>query len=107
MFGTRFELDEEKILREGKYDLEAMYARIEEVATTRAKMTKVSKNHYEFRGKENAQAYLGILVFNFLKHCEWFAKNVKTWEWLGDSNDENYVGDMIAFFRERGEKIWQ
>ena len=33
IFGTRFELDEEKILRENIYDLDMMYAKIEEFAT--------------------------------------------------------------------------
>ena len=73
MFGTRFELDEEKILREDEYDLEEMYAKIEELATKRAGLTKIAKNHYEFQGKENAQAHLGILVFNCLGESEWFA----------------------------------
>ncbi|EAK4282722.1 hypothetical protein C3B33_01580 [Campylobacter upsaliensis] len=108
MFGTRFELDEEKILREDEYDLEEMYAKIEELATKRAGLTKIAKNHYEFQGKENAQAHLGILVFNCLGESEWFAKNVKTWEWLGDSNDEDYVGDLIALFkRDKENVIWQ
>ncbi|CUU40631.1 MULTISPECIES: hypothetical protein [Helicobacter] len=108
IFGTRFELDEEKILREDIYDLQDMYAKIEEFAIKRAGLTKVSKNHYEFRGEKNAQAHLGILVFNCLLHCDWFTKNVKNWEWLGDSNDENYVGDMIEFFKRDPEnEIWQ
>ncbi|WP_334088817.1 hypothetical protein [Helicobacter typhlonius] len=108
IFGTRFELDEEKILREDIYDLQDMYAKIEEFAIKRAGLTKVSKNHYEFRGEKNAQAHLGILVFNCLLHCDWFTKNVKNWEWLGDSNNENYVGDMIEFFKRDPEnEIWQ
>ena len=106
MFGTRFELDEEKILREDKYDLDKMYELIEEMATKRAGLTKVSKNHYEFRGEKNAQAHLGILVFNCLLHCDWFTKNVKSWEWLGDSNDENYVGDLITSFKEDNMGVW-
>ena len=108
MFGTRFELDEEKILREDEYDLEDIYAKIEELATKRAGLTKVSKNHYEFRGEKNAQAHLGILVFNCLKHCDWFAKNVKTWYWLNDEYGKDYAGDLIALFRKDKENvIWQ
>lgn len=95
-------------MREDIYDLQDMYAKIEEFAIKRAGLTKVSKNHYEFRGEKNAQAHLGILVFNCLLHCDWFTKNVKNWEWLGDSNDENYVGDMIEFFKRDPEnEIWQ
>lgn len=108
MFGTRFELDEEKILREDIYDLDEMYAKIEELATKRAGLTKVSKNHYEFRGEKNAQAHLGILVFNCLSKCDWFTKNVKSWDWLGDSNNPNYVGDLIALFqKDKDNEIWQ
>ena len=106
MFGTRFELDEEKIVREDIYDLDSMYAKIEELATKRAGLTKVSKNHYEFRGEKNALAHLGILVFNCLLHCDWFTKNVKKWEWLGDSNDENYVEDLIVSFKEDDMGVW-
>ena len=83
-----------------------MYAKIEELATKRAGLTKVSKNHYEFRGEKNAQAHLGILVFNCLKHCDWFAKNVKSWEWLGDSNDENYVGDIGIIITNNSSKLF-
>ncbi|WP_288644409.1 hypothetical protein [uncultured Helicobacter sp.] len=106
IFGTRFELDEEKILRENIYDLDMMYAKIEEFATKRAGLTKDSKNHYEFRGEKNAQAHLGILVFNCLSKCDWFTINVKSWEWLGDSNNENYVGDMIALLKKEKIGVW-
>ena len=106
LLGTRFILDEEKILKEDKYDLDKMYEIIEEMATKRAGLTKVSKNHYEFRGEKNAQAHLGILVFNCLLDSEWFTKNVKTWEWLGDSNDENYVGDLINSFKKKNMGVW-
>lgn len=104
--GTRFELDEEKILRENEYDLKTIYNKIEEIATQKAKLTKIAKNHYEFRGEANAPAYLGILVFNFLLECEWFTKNVKKWEWLGDSHDPDYVSDLITSFKKDNMGIW-
>lgn len=107
MFGTRFELDEEKILRERKYDLNDMYQTIEQLATQRAGLSKVSKNHYVFKGEKNAQAHLGILVFNCLLEAKWFTTNVKTWEWLGDSNNPNYASDLISFFKENGDGVWQ
>ena len=106
MFGTRFILDEEKIEREGIYDLEEMYRMIDEMAIKRAGLSKVAKGYYVFSGKRNAQAHLGILVFNCLLDCEWFTKNVKTWEWLGDSNNENYVENLIDFFQAKNEGVW-
>lgn len=66
MLGTKFILEEEKILREGKYDLDKIYELIEQIATTRAKLTKIAKNHFVFTGEKDAPAYLGILVFNHL-----------------------------------------
>ena len=62
MVGTRFVLDEEKVLREQKYDLEAMYLVVDEVAK-KAQLKKIAKNHYVFEGEDDL-AYLGIFVFN-------------------------------------------
>ncbi|RDU59492.1 hypothetical protein [Helicobacter sp. MIT 14-3879] len=106
MLGTRFELDEEKILREGEYDLETIYAKIEELAIKRAGLSKVSKNHYEFRGTKNAQAHLGILVFNCLRKCEWFTRNVKTWYWLDDRYGKDYAEDIIEKSKINNKGVW-
>ncbi|CUU40590.1 hypothetical protein [Helicobacter typhlonius] len=106
MLGTRFELDEEKILRENIYDLDMMYAKIEEFAIKRAGLTKVSKNHYEFRGEKNAQAHLGIFNFNCLLQCEWFTKNVKSWEWLDDQYGKDYSSDIIANAKKYNQGVW-
>lgn len=71
--------------------------KLEEIATQKAKLTKIAKIIYEFRGEANAPAYLGILVFNFLLK----------WEWLGDSHDPNYVSDLIASFKKDDMGVWQ
>ena len=49
MVGTKFVLDEEKVLREQKYDLDAMYRVIDEIAQ-KAQLKKLAKNHYVFEG---------------------------------------------------------
>ncbi|WP_334094138.1 hypothetical protein [Helicobacter typhlonius] len=45
-------------------------------------------------------------MFNCLSKCDWFTTNVKSWEWLGDSNNENYVGDMIALLKKEKIGVW-
>lgn len=99
---TRFELDEEKILREKEYDLDAIYRAIDEVATKRAKLTKIGKNHYEYHG-DSAPAYVGIFVFNHMVEHSWFTKNLKSWEWI---DEDEGVDDLIAMFKEDGDGVW-
>lgn len=101
MTGTRFELDEEKILREKKYDLDAIYEIIDRVAK-RAELTKKSKNHFVFDG-ENAPAHVGIFVFNHMSKYEWFTKNLKSWEWLDDDEGND---DIMAMFKEENKGVW-
>lgn len=101
MLGTKFILDEEKIEREGKYDLDRIYELIEQIATTRAKLTKIAKNHFVFTGKKDAPAYLGILVYNHLADYDWFMDNVKEWHWLDDEEGDSDILALLKKHRER------
>ena len=103
MLGTKFILEEEKILREGKYDLDKIYELIEQIATTRAKLTKIAKNHFVFTGDKDAPAYLGILVYNHLADYDWFMDNVKEWHWLDDGEGDS---DILALLKKHREKIF-
>ena len=102
MLGTKFTLDEEKILREGEYNLDSIYEVIEEIATKRAKLTKVSKNHYVTEHK-NGVAHLGILVFNYLAEYDWFTVNVREWLWLSDKEGKS---DIIALLKKYNDGVW-
>ena len=102
MLGTKFTLDEEKILRDGEYDLDSIYEVIEEIATKRAKLTKVSKNHYVTEHK-NGAAHLGILVYTYLKEYDWFTVNIKEWTWLSDKEGNT---DLIKFLKNRNKGVW-
>ena len=101
MLGTKFVLDEEKIQRDGKYDLDRIYELIEQIATTRAKLTKIDKNHYVFKGEKDAPAYLGILVYNHLAEYDWFMANVKEWLWLDDDEGDTDIIALLAKHKER------
>ena len=101
MVGTRFVLDEEKILQEQKYDLDAMYRVIDEIAQ-KAQLKKLAKNHYVFDGDKNAQAYLGIFVFNHMSEYEWFTKNLISWHWLDDKEGDDDLIELLKRDNESG-----
>ena len=62
--GTRIVMDEDKIKREGIYDLE----------------------------NEKDLAALAIFNFHKLVEQEWFTKNVKEWTWINkEEGDENLI----------------
>lgn len=55
-------LDEEKILRENKYDLNKMYEIIDEIASESG-FIKIDKYTYHCKGNDKDLACLGIFVY--------------------------------------------
>lgn len=95
LLGTRIVLDEEKILREDRYDLEKMYEAIDEIATDSG-LIKIDKHTYHCKGDEKDLACLGIFIHHNLMECDWFTLNVKEWTWLSEKE-----GDIDIIERER------
>ncbi len=100
--GTRIVLDEEKIKKEGKYNLEKIYKNIDEMAEESG-LIKKNKYTYICKGDEKDLAALGIFNFQNLVEEEWFTKNVKEWIWL-DKKEGNQ--DLIATCKKYEEGIW-
>ena len=90
-------------MREGKYDLEDIYACIEKIAL-KSGMIKINKNTYHCKGDENDLACLGIFIYQNLIDCAWFTKNVKSWDWLSEKEG---ILDLIAKNKARSEGVWQ
>lgn len=103
LLGTRIMLDEEKILKEGKYDLEKMYALIDEVALETG-LIKIDKHTYHCKGNEKDLACLGIFLYKNLIRCDWFTLNVKEWYWLSEKEGNK---DLIATNKARNMGVWQ
>ena len=103
LLGTKIVLDEEKILKEGKYDLNDMYKIIDKYAKESG-LIKIDKNTYHCRGDKNDLGCLGIFVNCNLVECDWFTLNVKEWTWLSEKEGDS---DLISFFKEENEGIWQ
>ena len=100
--GTRIVLDEEKIKREGQYDLKKLYQDIDELAEY-AGLIKKNKYTYICQGNERDLAALGIFNMQNLLEEEWFTKNVKEWTWV-DKKEGNT--DMIKYFKKENEGVW-
>ena len=100
---VRIVLDEEKILREGKYKLEDLYAYLDEIAKE-AKLHKRDKYTYVADRNENDLARLGIFTISNAVKNEAITRNVKEWYWL-----ENGVIDtnIIEEAKENGDGIWE
>lgn len=97
LLGTKFVLDEEKVLRENIYDLEKMYSFIDEMARDSG-LIKIDKHTYHCKGNEKDLACLGIFVHSRLKQAEWFLENVKEWIWISERE-----GDLDIIVRERNK----
>ncbi|BAM12545.1 MULTISPECIES: hypothetical protein [Helicobacter] len=99
LLGTRIVLDEEKILKENKYDLDRMYEIIDELAKESG-LIKIDKHTYHCKGNDKDLACLGIFVYNNLIDCKWFTLNVKEWDWISEKEgNETLIGDDMG--------VWQ
>lgn len=103
LLGAKIVLDEEKILREGKYDLARMYEIIDELASD-CGLVKIDKHTFHCKGNEKDLASLGIFVFVNLVEFDWFTLNVKEWIWISEKEGDK---DLIAKSKSRNMGIWQ
>ena len=102
LLGTRFILDEEKILKEDKYDLNKMYEIIEEMAN-QCGLIKIDKNTYHCKGDREDLARLGVFLYDGLIERDWFTLNVKEWEWLSEKEGNM---DLISRNKARNMGVW-
>lgn len=96
MRSVRIVLDEEKILREGKYKLD-------EIAQ-KSRLTKQDKFTYLSSGDEHDLACISIFTINYAVHNEAITKNVKEWFWLIDGKP--YI-NIIEDLKGKGVGVWE
>jgi len=98
-YWVKIVMDEEKILKEDKYDLDEMYKIIDEIA----ELTDMKKlNKYYYISKNNKATDLGAFTIFSLKRKDWFRENVKDWFRYDKGGEE--PKDMIKFFEEDEKK---
>lgn len=101
--GVKIVLDEEKILREGKYKLDELYAYLDETAKI-AKLTKQDKYTYVGNGDKEDFSRVGIFSIAEVIDNEAITKNVKEWYWLKDGVP---YADVIADCKKEGMGVWE
>lgn len=101
--GVRIVLDEEKILREGKYKLDELYAYLDEIAA-KSKLTKQDKYTYLSSGDENDYGRVCLFTLNYAIENEAITRNVKEWLWLKDGVP--YL-NVIEAAKAEGDGVWE
>jgi len=94
-YGMRIVMDEEKILKEDKYELDEIYRIIDEIAEY-TEMKKIDK--YYYISKNDSPVDLGCFIFTNLEEKEWFMNNVKEIIWF-DKDDG--IHDILTFIKNK------
>ena len=101
--GVKIVLDEEKVLREGKYKLDELYAYLDETAKE-ADLTKQDKYTYIGKGDKDDFSRVGNFCITEVIDNEAITKNLKEWYWL----DNGVIcGNIINECKEEGMGIWE
>lgn len=80
------ELDEEKIKKEGKYDLQKMYAHLDE-NFVKSGLKVEELGVYTDNGNEyDLNEFMALATV--LSDVEWFKKYIKTWDWYEEDLTE-------------------
>ena len=86
-------LDEEKVLREGRYSAKKMQEAIDSVFVDRYGLVKGSDGFYLESGvKDDYVDFMNAILL--LKDQRWFMENVATWLWF--NSDDSYDPEDFA-----------
>ena len=102
-YGIKIVMDEEKIIREGKYTLEEIYKNIDDLAEF-SRMKKIDKYYYV--SKNDTPSDLGCFVWSNLEEQDWFIDNVKEWLWLDKEEGIDNILEVSKEFKAKNEEIY-
>ena len=102
-YGIKIVMDEEKIIREGKYTLEEIYKNIDDLAEF-SRMKKIDKFYYV--SKNDTPSDLGCFVWSNLEEQDWFIDNVKEWLWLDKEEGIDDILKVLKEFKAKNEEIY-
>lgn len=100
---VRIVLDEEKILREGKYKLEDLYAYLDEIAKEEG-LIKKDKHTYVGRGDDKDLSRIGNFTVLEVVKNEAITRNVKEWIWL--MNGIPYT-NVVESAKKHKHGVWE
>ena len=102
-YGIKIVMDEEKIIREGKYTLEEIYKNIDDLAEF-SRMKKIDKFYYV--SKNDSPSDLGCFVWSNLEEQDWFIDIVKEWLWLDKEEGIDNILEVSKEFKAKNEEIY-
>jgi hypothetical protein len=95
----QIKMDDDKIRMEKKYDLEKIYATIDQFMIDKLHLVKSDDGFYLGSGNGKDFSYFG-LAFNTLRKKSWFMDNVKTWLYFNSDASDDPDDFVIEDFRE-------
>lgn len=104
MIKMQIVMDDAKLQREGKYDIDKVHSAIDDYLVSELGFHKAADGFYLGGGGRTDFSYFG-LAFNTLRKKQWFLDNVKTWLYFNsDASDDPQdfaVEDFKEFCRKR------
>ncbi len=89
MMKMLIKLDEERVLRDGKYDLADMWREIDELFENGCVKEEQSDGSVLYSGKVDKDYFTCISVaYIRLSNREWFARYCSKWIWYDNDDDE-------------------
>lgn len=107
MLKVEIEINEEKVLIEGRYDLDKMYE-ILDAAFDEYGIIKIGKGVYRDTGSKKDWGNMWCVILA-LSETDWFMDNASKLMWYNSNrgNDENdfYHEDVLQGFKDDGKKV--
>jgi hypothetical protein len=104
MIKMQIVMDEDKILREGKYSLCEIYETIDDYFVKKLKLVKAEDGFYISSGIKSDFGNFGLAMWTLGKK-DWFMDNVDTWLYFNsedsDSSDDYVVEDFKDFCMQK------
>lgn len=97
-------LDEDKINREGKYDINKMWEAIDALFAEK-ELIKVEKGVYQSNpsSMKDDEVNMGAIIVT-LSEVDWFMNNVTVWQSLEENCVNDIKQDMIDWDKQYGSK---
>ncbi|MCL2019628.1 MAG: hypothetical protein FWG70_07700 [Oscillospiraceae bacterium] len=87
MIRMEIEFDEEKVKRENKYDIDKMWAKVDEFMLVKYKLKKTAPGVYSDYPGYDGYGKFFVFTAHFEKR-DWFMNSLKRWDWVEYDEDE-------------------
>lgn len=92
-------MNNDKIIREKKYDLEKIYTKLDSLFIDRWKLLKGENGFYFGKGSSHDFAHFGLAMM-YLEDKDWFMDNVDTWLYFNSDDSDDPNDFVVEDFKE-------